>query len=203
MTTRTLAASLLLVLAAGCGSSSTGGSGSPPPPAPALGAQIDRVGRPGVSTLVLAPFFTNTVLRDSTQDAYNAAANPSGWVASYESVITQSLSIWDGVDSTCGNQFLAEAGAPTSTTYQPLARLLADDRLYLRSDQTTCSYLGVELAAVAGGTAATCGGRRPEEDAVDITYSLFLVGSLSGVSDGVALAPGTSSTTFPFLGAPH
>jgi hypothetical protein len=203
MTNRSFVAPLLLALSAGCGGSSTS-SGTPPPAAPALGAQIDRVGRPGVSMLLLAPFTADAVLRGSTRDAYNAATDPAAWVASFKSTIAGSLAVWDGIDAACGNQLLAASGAPSATTYQALASLLADDRLILRTDQIACGYLGVELAALGAGTAATCGGRRPDEDAVDQTYSLLMIGAMTGVGDGVA-APSSppSTSSFPFLSTPY
>ena len=111
--------------------------------------------------------------------------------------------MWDGIDASCGDQLLAAGGAASASTYQPLARLLADDRLLLRTDQAACAYLGVELAAAGLGSAATCGGRRPDEDAVDRTYSLLIIGQVNGVVDGVPVPVDTSSTAFPFLGAPH
>src|SRR5512141_2759598 len=150
MTSRSLVAPLLLALSAGCGGSSTSSS-SPPPAAPALGAQIDRVGRPGVSIFLVAPFSADAVARGSTRDAYNAATDPAAWVASFKPTIAGNLAVWDGVDAACGDQLLAASGPPSATTYQVLASLLADDRLYLRTDQTACGYLGVELAAAGAG----------------------------------------------------
>ena len=200
MTTRPLLASLLFALAAGCGGS--GSSSSGPPPAPLLGAQVDRVGRPGVSTLLLATFGAAST-RAIARDAYNAASDPATWVGLFQPSLQATLAVWEGIDASCGNQLLAAGGAASATTYQPLARMLADDRLFLRTDQAPCAYLGLELATAGLGSATTCGGRRPDEDAVDRTYSLLIVGQAAGVVDGVAAPVDTSSTTFPFLGAPH
>jgi hypothetical protein len=200
MTYRSLVASLLFALTAGCGSS--GSSASGPPPAPLLGAQVDRVGRPGVSTLLLAPFGPAST-RAAAQDAYNAASDPATWVGLFQPSLQSTLAVWDGIDASCGNQLLAAGGAASTATYQSLARLLADDRLLLRTDQASCAYLGLELAAAGLGSATTCGGRRPDEDAVDRTYSLLIIGQVNGVVDGVGVPVDTSSSAFPFLGAPH
>jgi len=200
MATRSLAALLLAALVAACGSSSAGSP--PPPPAPALGAQIDRVGRPGVSRLLLAPFDL-AATRAAALDAYNASSDPAAWVGQYRPAIAASLAVWDSIDASCGNQFLAASAPPTPTTYRTLATLLADDRLSLRTDQTVCGYLGLELQAAGVGTPTPCGGRRPDEDAVDRTYSLLVAGGLTGVGDGVGIPVDVSSSAFPFLGAPH
>ena len=66
----------------------------------------------------------------------------------------------------------------------------------------TCGqYLGVEANAV-GIPNADCGGRTPEYDVIDTTYSVLAAGVLSGVSDGI-VADGKVTTTFPFLAPPQ
>lgn len=170
------------------------------PSPPALGVQIDRLGRAGVNTALTDPFNLNTAMKSAVQDAYNAASTPAQWNASFGSRIAANLAILDSLDTVCGNQLLA-AAAPVSGRYNVLASVLADDQLYINSSSGTCNtYLAVEANAV--GIANTdCGGRTPLVDVIDRTYSVLAIGALGGVTDGVASdGDGAASTaTFPFL----
>ena len=195
---------------AACGDdSSTGGAdggagqvdgGGGPPPVPALGAQIDRIGRPGVNTALTDPFDLDETSEGMVKDQYNSAA-PADW-SSFTGHIKANLAILDGLDRNCGNQLLADAAAPR---YSVLAGALADDRLYLNAASGTCTtYLAVEANATGVVPNDDCGGRTPPEDVIDETYSLLAAGALSGVTDGVSADDEVHSTTdFPFLAAPN
>ena len=191
------------VVLTGCGSDD---SNPPPPPLGAI--QIDRMGRAGVNTALTNPFFRESVASEESQhemivDAYNAAHDPSQWVAMFSSLITPNLAILDGLDGVCGNQVLA-GPAPVAGRYTALANILADDQLYVNTASGTCNqYLAVEANAI--GIANTdCGGRSPLENTIDITYSLVAVGALTGVTNGITSdADGTASlTVFPFVDRP-
>jgi hypothetical protein len=84
--------------------------------------------------------------------------------------------------------------------------VLADDRLWIDSGATVCTqYLAVELAELAVPPSSTgdCGGRTPNEDAIDVFRSLLVLGSTAGVDDGVAGDDKAHSTVdFPFLAPP-
>ncbi|MEO8361274.1 MAG: hypothetical protein ABI672_14680 [Vicinamibacteria bacterium] len=173
------------------------------PAPPALGAQIDRMGRAGVNTALTAPFDLNATTHNATQDSYNAASVPSGWGASFTSRIASNLAILDSLDTVCGNQLLA-GPAPVAGRYNTLATVLADDQVYVNSSSGTCNvYLAVEANAV-GITNTDCGGRTPLVDTIDRTYSVLAIGALSGVTDGVASDAdgGHSVSAFPFLKRP-
>jgi hypothetical protein len=180
---------------AGCGS-----DGNPLPPA--LGAQIDRMGRPGINTAVTDPFNLNSATKGAAQDNYNAATTSAQWSA-FTNRFAGNLAILDSLDTVCGNQLLA-GPTPSAGRYNTLAGVLADDQLYVNSNSGTCTtYLGVEANAV-GIANNDCGGRTPTVDVIDRTYSVLAAGALSGVTDGVDRdADATHSTTaFPFLAAP-
>ena len=191
------------VVLTGCGSDDSN------PPPPRLGAvQIDRMGRAGVNTALTNPFFRESVASEESQherilDDYNAAHDPSQWVAEFSSLIASNLAILDGLDRVCGNQVLA-GPAPVAGRYKALADILADDQLYVNTASGMCNqYLAVEAKAI--GIANTdCGGRTPLENTIDITYSVVAVGALTGVTNGVTSdADGTASlTVFPFLDRP-
>jgi hypothetical protein len=109
----------------------------------------------------------------------------------------------------CGNQALYTS-PPAATSYGSLATLLSQDELYLDTGKTSCLfYLAVEFGVVTGGGNSTCGGRTPEYDVIDYSFSMLAMG-LKGfdtqlqplVKDG---APKHDDllTEFPYLGAPH
>jgi hypothetical protein len=193
---------VLIAALHGC-SSRMSGSHDELPPRPALGAPIDRVGRPLTANALIGPIAADGVA-DRRKEAYNRAG-PADWPA-FAADIEASLGLYDGLDGTCGNQWLAGTTAATAR-YHTLARLLADDRLWVNSAATICTrYFAVELAALAApGTASTdCGGRTPLYDANNVFRSMLVLGRATGVSDGIDHDDRETSTTeFPFLAAPQ
>jgi hypothetical protein len=188
---------------AGCGSDDDN------PPPPSVGAvQIDRMGRAGVNTALTNPFYRESVASEDSQhklivDDFNAASDPSQWVARFSSLIASNLAILDSLDRVCGNQVLA-GPAPVPGRYKALADILADDQLYVNTASGTCNqYLAVEANAI-GIVNTDCGGRTPLENTIDITYAVVAVGALTGVTNGITSdADGTASlTAFPFLDRP-
>ena len=185
------------------------GSDDDNPPPPSVGAvQIDRMGRAGVNTALTNPFYRESVASEDSQhklivDDFNAASDPSQWVARFSSLIASNLAILDSLDRVCGNQVLA-GPAPVPGRYKTLADILADDQLYVNTASGTCNqYLAVEANAI-GIVNTDCGGRTPLENTIDITYSVVAVGALTGVTNGITSdADGTASlTAFPFLDRP-
>ena len=191
------------VVLTGCGSDNH----NPPPPNVGT-VQIDRMGRAGVNTALTNPFYRESVASEEIQhemvvDDFNAASDPSQWVARFSSLIASNLAILDGLDRVCGNQVLA-GPAPVPGRYKALADILADDQLYVNTASGTCNqYLAVEANAI-GIVNTDCGGRTPLENTIDITYSVVAVGALTGVTNGITSdADGTASlTAFPFLDRP-
>jgi len=203
MKTTLLPVTLLLAVAA-CGSDN-GGNNNKPPPKPTLGAtQVDRMGRAGVNTALTDPFDIETSTPDQVKASFNAAKDPTQWVTQFKPLIAKNLAILDSLDTVCGNQLLAGTSAAAGR-YDTLATVLADDRLYVRTDKTTCTtYLGVEANAV-GIVNDDCGGRTPLYNTIDVTYSALAIGAFSGVTNGFTSDSEGSpnATTFPFLGAPN
>jgi hypothetical protein len=87
-----------------------------------------------------------------------------------------------------------------------MARLLADDRLWVNSRSGTCTELfAVERAALNGEASLKndCGGRTPNYDSVNIYRSLLANGTTRGLDDGVHQDKESHSTVdFPFIAAP-
>jgi len=205
---------------------------APPPAPPALGAQIDRMGRPAINTALNHTFDTNSTDKQTAKDAYNGEADPTAWATleltgPTDVTVTQfeaNLGIIDSLDSSAttsgcssaqaaaGQQPLYDGTATGAAAYQALAGALADDELYVAANVGTCtSYLGVEGATILGVGVTDCGGRAPTYDVMDISYTALaeglapIVGGGPLVTDGVDTddAPAANDTTFPFLGAPH
>jgi hypothetical protein len=179
-----------------------------PPAPPAVGAQIDRMGRAGVNTALTDPFdLMGNMTTDNVKDAYNKEGDRTKWGPSFagdsktHQYIAGNLAILDGADTKCGDSF----GFALSSDYTAAAGFLADDVLYVDTSQTTCvTYLGAELAALAGAP-ADCGGRTLTENSIDQTYNLLVAGNpAAGITNGITSdADGAPSATFPFLTPPN
>ncbi len=167
-----------------------------PPAPPTLGTQIDRAGRPAITTGLIAPFAAD-MDQVMPKNNYNAASFSMG--DQFQTEIRANLAIYDSLDTVCGNQAFADMMEMGPERYDTLANALALDVLVVNSDNGTCSqYLGVEL-----GVMTDCGGRAPSYDVMDVTYSALAIGMASGVGDGVDSDDAAQSdTTFPFLAAP-
>ncbi|MFL6632916.1 MAG: DUF4331 family protein [Massilia sp.] len=154
--------------------------------------RIDRMGRPLTGNGLLAHLGS-----DEDADAYKLRYNAAtpGTADEFVPVIAKSLALYDGYDGRCGNQWMIDAAAPPARRYLPLARLLADDRLWVDSATATCTQLfGVELGQ------HDCGGRTLHYDAVNVYRSLLAGGTNDAVTDGVrADDQRHSDTVFPFL----
>lgn len=200
----------------------TDAAGMPPPPA--LGAQLDRIGRPGIRTILIG-VFSAPADQPAQKDAYGRAADPASWKTTLlstnltiEAALQTSLAAFDAIDPPsppmgCGNG-LAYTPPVNAISYRAAADLFADDQLYLDTSNPTCSaYLALEIIQSTGTFIPPgCGGRTLTQDAIDVTYSVLA----SGVADGLDTAHGFTplihgnltphtdvTTTFPFLGPPH
>jgi hypothetical protein len=197
------------------------------PRPPKLGAQIDRMGRPAISTALIALRDAAGTARTAQKDAYNHAADPATWKSTTVKTGTTiarelavNLAVFDALDKGlagaggalpgCGNP-LVHSGTGAAF-YQAAADLLADDQLYIDTSKASCSvYLALEIEKAGGAAHTTCGGRMVTHDAIDVTYSVLAAG-LDGLGDAPAFAPlvhdGAAvhtdvKETFPFLGAPR
>jgi hypothetical protein len=177
---------------------------------PALGAtQMDRLGRPAISTALQETFNGDVDMRNAAKDAYNQNASPAGWaeyagaapanVGEYASGFYGSLAILDALDTNCGNQLAFNAG------YGDLAGVLAGDQLYVNSASGDCAigYLAVEANALGVVANTDCGGRTLVNDVVDLSYSVLAIGELAGVGDNVPANDVAFEADFPYLAPPN
>ena len=190
------------------------------PAAPTIGAQIDRMGRAAVNT-ALNHGFDPTAAAQTAKLDYNENGNLATWFD--DAIIAEfakNLAIIDVLDTTatetgCGNQALYNGGAAgpaNAMSYFTLAAVLANDQLFLDTAKPTCGiYLAVEAGLILGNY-STCGGRSPEYDVIDFSYSMLAAGldgfDTSGgtftpkIGDGVDVHDDLL-TEFPYLGAPN
>jgi hypothetical protein len=160
--------------------------------------RIDRAARPLTGNALLGTIASDAE-QDRMKEAYNAATPTEG--EPFVAEIEKGLALYDGFDGRCGDQLLASSKIETRR-YLAMARLLADDRLWVNSRARTCTQLfAVELAALAGRpTGSDCGGRAPSYSAVNVYRSLLVDGTNTSISDGLSRDEQVvSDGAFPFL----
>jgi len=162
--------------------------------------QIDRAARPLTGNALLATLGSDEE-SDALKEKYNRSTPAGG--AAFVAEIAKGVGLYDGLDGRCGDSLLAAKGGKTPERYYPLARLLADDRLWVDSRYGRCTALfAVERAALNKETAFLhdCGGRKLTYDASNVYRSLLVSGKPDGIDDGLhrdEVPP--SETEFPFL----
>ena len=165
--------------------------------------QLDRAARPLTGNALLATLGTDGE-SDFINERYNRATPKTA--AAFAAAIAKGVAFYDSVDGHCGNSLLIDRHAPPTQRYVRIARLLADDRLWVDSRWRTCTQLfAVERTALNGeaNLAQDCGGRSLLIDAANVYRSLLVNGTTVGVDDGVHEDDRSQSLTrFPFLAAP-
>lgn len=134
------------------------------PPAPALGTQIDRMGRPAINTVLNHGFDGTVATANGAKDAYNADGSKGGW-SMYAAEFAKNLAIVDVLDTGltctdgactseggaatpsdgCGNQveYNGQLGGNGSAnaaadSYTTLAGILTDDELFVDTTIGSC-----------------------------------------------------------------
>jgi len=168
------------------------------------GRRLDRMARPFVTNTLLgaAPFSTDDASGLLRQKFNEAGAQD---VTEFSGYLQKSLAMQDSLDGHCGNQLLAGPEA-TPERYEPLAKVFADDRLWVNSASSVCTqFFAVELASVGGQNAlsADCGGRSPTYDTSNVWRSLLIAGMTRNITDGLHQDEHPpSNSVFPFLAPP-
>ena len=166
--------------------------------------RIERVGRPEVKNMMLAPREFDQVNRDlEIRDLYNvddAFHLGDSYAGAFRARLDANLAFWDSLD---GKQ-----DWPTGEDGRhPLTELVLAD--YLVVDVTKPyveqgSFLEIELAARRGEPHATCGGRTLNDDVMDTIFTqLVNAGSGPVIRDGVDAATRPGTVTFPYLASPN
>jgi Domain of unknown function (DUF4331) len=169
-----------------------------------LTVRLERVGRPEVKNLMLAPKQFDPVNRDleirdlyNTEDAFHLAPAYQG---AYRARLNANLAFWDGLD---GNQDwpVDETGA------HPLTELVLADFLVVDVTKPYAeqgSFLEIELATRGGRAHKTCGGRALNDDVMDTIFTLLVnAGNGPRIRDGIDQATIPAARTFPYLASPN
>lgn len=175
------------------------------PPPPPLGEMVDRVGRPLISRLLIGATLPPAE-RIAAQQQYRLKGPLDGF--RFEAEMARGFALYDGADSedSAGDQCRPPA------TYPELASVLANDRLFVDTDQGNCTYFfEVERAFLSGRSSRTsCGGYMPTQDAVDAMYSILIRALGAPGAPGPQVPDGAQphsdylgNDSFPFLAREH
>ena len=166
--------------------------------------RIERVGRPEVKNMMLAPREFDPVNRDlEIRDLYNMedVFNPGeSYAGAFRARLDANLAFWDGLD---GKQDwpVGDDGR------HPLTELVLGDYLVVDTTKPYVeqgSYLEIELAARSGEPHATCGGRTLNDDVMDRLFTLLVnAGTGPTIRDGVDAATRPGTVTFPYVAEPN
>jgi hypothetical protein len=166
--------------------------------------RIERVGRPEVKNMMLAPKDFDPVNRDlEIRDLYNMedVFRPGeSYAGAFRARLDANLAFWDGLDGT-------QDWAVGDDGRHPLTELVLAD--YLVVDVTLPyveqgSFLEIELAARRGEPHRTCGGRTLNDDVMDTLFTqLVNAGRGPTIRDGVDAASRPATLGFPYLATPN
>jgi hypothetical protein len=166
--------------------------------------RVERVGRPEVKNMMLAPKRFDPVNRDlEIRDLYNiedAFRLADSYLAAYRARLNANLVFWDGLDGK------TDWPADTNGTH-PLTELVLADYLVVDVSKPYAergSFFEIERAAREGRAHETCGGRALNDDVMDTIFTLLVnAGDGPVIRDGVDRATRPATHTFPYLAAPH
>jgi hypothetical protein len=164
--------------------------------------RIERVGRPEVKNMMLAPKDFDPVNRDlEIRDLYNmddAFHLGDSYAGAFRARLVANLAFWDGLDGRM-DWPIGEDGS------HPLTDLVLGDYLVVDVTQPYAeqgSFLEIELAARRGEPHRTCGGRTLNDDVMDTIFTqLVNAGTGPTIRDGVDSASRPGTRAFPYLAA--
>jgi hypothetical protein len=165
--------------------------------------RLERMGRPEIKNFILQDKKFDPVNRDleirdiyNNEDAFNVGQT---YVGAYRARLNANLSFFDRLDGRTD-------WPPDGQGVHPLTELLLADFLVIDPSKpfSDGGFLEIERALLAGRPHTTAGGRSPDDDIVDVLYTL-LVGGLDGprISDGVDRPTQPASRSFPYLNPPN
>jgi hypothetical protein len=166
--------------------------------------RIERVGRPEVKNMMLAPKEFDQVNRDlEIRDLYNmedAFHLGKTYTGAYRARLNANLAFWDGLDGR--TDWPVEDSGNHPLTDLVLADFLVVDLTKPYVEQG--SFLEIELAARRGEPHQTCGGRTLNDDVMDLIFTqLVNAGTGPLIRDGVDSATMPATRQFPYLAPPN
>ena len=169
-----------------------------------LTVRLERVGRPEVKNLMMAPKQFDPVNRDlEIRDLYNSEdafhLSPA-YRGANRARLNANLAFWDGLD---GNQdWPADEGGAHPLTELLLADFLVVDVTKPYAEQG--SFLEIELATRGARAHQTCGGRALNDDVMDTLFTVLVnAGNGPTIRDGVDQATMPAARMFPYLASPN
>ncbi|MBV9793595.1 MAG: hypothetical protein JO016_06600, partial [Actinobacteria bacterium] len=120
------------------------------------------------------------------------------YAGAYRARLNANLAMWDGTDGKTDWPLDADGT-------HPLTELLLADFMIVDVSKPygQDTFLEIEKAALDGRPHQTCGGRSPNDDAMDTLFTLLVnAGKGPRISDGVDRPTRLASTTFPYLAPP-
>jgi Domain of unknown function (DUF4331) len=169
-----------------------------------LAVRIERVGRPEVKNLMLAPKQFDPVNRDlEIRDLYNmedAFRLAEGYQGAYRARLNANLAFWDGLDGKTDWPVDGNGAHPLTELVMADCLVVDPSRPYAEQG----SFLEIERAAREGRPHETCGGRALNDDVMDTIFTLLInAGGGPMIRDGVDQATRPATRTFPYLAAPN
>jgi hypothetical protein len=166
--------------------------------------RMERVGRPEVKNMMLAPKQFDPVNRDlEIRDLYNmedAFHLGPCYQQAYRARLNANLVFWDSLDGR--TDWPADANGDHPLTDLLLADFLVVDLTKPYSEHG--SFLEIELANRRGERCESCGGRTLNDDVMDTIFTLLVnAGNGPIIRDGVDRATRPASRAFPYLAPPN
>jgi len=165
--------------------------------------RVDRQGRSEMTNITLSLKQFDQVNKDlDVRDLYNQEDTfklVKDYVGTYRARFNANLGFWDNLDGKVDWQI-------KDNNQHPLTDLLLNDILVIDTAKpcTEPSYFDIEKALLANRPYETCGGRKPNEDTVDTTLTLYVnSGNGPRIGDGVNQPTQLASNTFPYLAPPY
>src|SRR3954467_9157661 len=139
-----------------------------------LAVRIERVGRPEVKNMMLAPKQFDPVNRDlEIRDLYNmedAFHLADGYQGAYRARLDANLAFWDGLDGKTDWTLGVDDAHPLTEIV--LADFLVVD--VTKPYAETGSFFEIERAVLGGRQHETCGGRALNDDVMDTIFTLLI-----------------------------
>ena len=157
--------------------------------------QIDRIGRPEITNVSMVPH-DGVELRD----LYNAEEPFSGSGKNFglfRQRLRENIAYYDRLNGTI---------EWTPETSNHLVEILLNDFLVVdvSKPSATTTYFEIEHAVLRGEPHSTCGGRAPNDDIMDVLFTLLINGgNPPRIRDGVDQPTRLATDVFPYLAEPN
>lgn len=162
---------------------------------------VDNAGVVESTTMMLTQTLFAPPL-DGNLDDYNQADPFKIGAGPYKAAFAKNLLKFDNED---GKLDWSAAQTATWTTRMAAGNYIVVDTSKPCVYDAPHTYLEIERAQLTGKTYATCGGRMPNEDALDVTLNFLIRGPAASdrdpqaISDGVEQATKVATAAFPYL----